>query len=137
MCFKINLFLIYLSILINSVISVEDLLDKYVNHVDLVNSYNSFRPKRDVSEFNSDVNLNKRDLRDFVPWTHSQTLDQKGHVILRWQPRHQEILFRVEAKTKGYVGIGFSPNGGMEGADILIGGVNDNDLKPYLMVKFH
>lgn len=94
--------------------------------------------KRDVNQFVSDSKksavLNKRDVIDFVPWTHSQVLDKNGNIILRWQPRHQEISFRVEAKTKGYIGIGFSPNGGMEGADIVIGWIDDNDSKAYLLV---
>lgn len=104
----------------------------------LKHTYMSRRTKRDVSEFFSDVKsvVNKRDLIDFVPWTHSQVLDKKGDIILKWQPRHQEISFRIEARTKGYVGIGFSPNGGMEGADILIGWIDDNDLKPYLLVIY-
>nr|CAI5829275.1 unnamed protein product [Callosobruchus analis] len=37
-----------------------------------------------------------------ILWTHSETLDKGGLVVLKWQPRHQEILFRVEARTRGY-----------------------------------
>lgn len=76
----------------------------------------------------------RRDSSEMEPWTHSQMLDRDGSLILRWQPRHQEISFRIEARTRGYVGIGFSPTGAMEGADILIGWVDDADSKPHLLV---
>lgn len=79
----------------------------------------------------------KREIQsdDFTQWTHVEVLDKVGDVVLRWQPRHQEILFRVEARTRGYVGIGFSPNGGMEGADIVLGWVDDRTSSAYLLVS--
>jgi hypothetical protein len=45
-----------------------------------------------------------------------------------WQANFDEkcIQFNVTAKTTGFVGFGLSPAGGMEGADIFIGGVLDN-----------
>lgn len=44
------------------------------------------------------------------------------------------ILFCAQkVKTLGYVAIGFSPNGGMKGADIALGWVNDNDGKVHLL----
>lgn len=45
------------------------------------------------------------------------------------------ITFEVHAKTKGYVALGFSPNGAMAGADIVVGGVNDQTNQPYLQVN--
>lgn len=148
---------------IKTVNSIEDLLDQYVQHVDQVNSvppnynptYLNQRFRRRISDF---VNFNKRDLNlkisaeksnkisessarskrdsgDFEPWTHSQVLDNDGYIVLRWQPRHQEITFRIEARTRGYVGIGFSPNGGMKEADIVIGWIDDYTLKAYLLVS--
>lgn len=140
MCQKQFILYFLIIIIINNVNSIEDLLDQYVKHVDRVNSISHHRTKRNVNEFidntNNSESIKKRDLSDFVQWTHSEILDNKGFIILRWQPRHQEISFRIEAKTKGYVGIGFSPNGGMEGADILIGWVDDRDLKPHLLVIY-
>lgn len=76
---------------------------------------------------------NPRDASNDIVWTHSEILDKEGKVILRWQPRHQEILFRVEAKTHGYVGLGFSPDGKMEKADIILGWVDDNSGVAVLM----
>lgn len=100
-------------------------LDRFSSEVssnDLVDNEEKFRRKRDIG---SDLNQ----------WTHAEILDSEGDVILRWQPRHQEISFRVEAKTKGYIGIGFSPNGRMEGADMVIGWVDDAIGKAYLNVS--
>ncbi|KAL1497332.1 hypothetical protein ABEB36_008314 [Hypothenemus hampei] len=114
--------LIYLIIIINLTQSNRiqgDLLDQYVQHVEDTNSRS-----RDIRDISSD---------DDILWTHSITLDKDSLVILKWQPRHQEILFRVEARTLGYVGIGFSDHGRMEGADIVIGWVDDKSLKPVLL----
>jgi hypothetical protein len=36
------------------------------------------------------------------------------------------VEFEIEVETTGYVGFGISPNGGMVGADIFIGGVYEN-----------
>ncbi|KAH1015716.1 hypothetical protein HUJ04_007058 [Dendroctonus ponderosae] len=100
------------------------------NIVDPVSSL--FEQTADVSSENADVVHRPKRESDIV-WTHSMTLDNDNLVTLRWQPRHQEILFRVEAKTLGYVGIGFSETGGMEGADIVMGWVDDQLLKPVLL----
>lgn len=132
-------------------LALEDLLDEYVKHVDSVNKprssdrYSSYSDKAKQyqrykrEDWNGAKHQrNKRDLYGFESnqWMHSEVLDKVGNVVLRWQPRHQEILFRVEARTRGYVGIGFSPNGGMEGADIAIGWVDDITSVPYLLVSF-
>ncbi|XP_056643238.1 MOXD1 homolog 1 [Diorhabda sublineata] len=102
--------------------ATEDLLDQYVKHVENVNNVNENIYRR-----------NRRDTSTDIVWTHSEVLDKEGKVILRWQPRHQEILFRVEAKTRGYVGLGFSPDGKMEKADIILGWVDDNSGVAVLM----
>lgn len=81
-------------------------------------------------------NRERRDASSDILWTHSESLDKNASVVLRWQPRHQEILFRVEARTKGYVGIGFSPDGKMENADIVLAWVEDHTGQAFLMVSF-
>lgn len=141
----------------------DDLLDEYVRHIDAVNqpsspiersSETNERHKRQnhkssvtgritedwsESHYGLRARANSRNKRDayseLSQWTHWEVLDAVGDVVLRWQPRHQEILFRVEAKTLGYVGIGFSPDGGMEGADMVLGWVDDRSLRPYLLVS--
>jgi len=47
---------------------------------------------------------------------------------VEWQANFDEktIVFNITAKTSGFVGFGLSRSGGMEGADIVIGGVLDN-----------
>lgn len=80
-------------------------------------------------------NRERRDASSDILWTHSESLDKNGSVVLRWQPRHQEILFRIEARTRGYVGIGFSPDGKMENADIVLAWVEDETEKAFLLVS--
>lgn len=147
--------LIACSILQNASCHQEDLLDQYVRHVETVNRIPSAPYDDDdnkhqtVSDQIKDTNKfyyktvgahrAKRDTGnsyELYQWTHAEVLDRNGDVVLRWQPRHQEILFRVEARTKGYVGIGFSPDGGMEGADIVMGWVDDRSGQGYLLVSF-
>ncbi|KRT85887.1 hypothetical protein AMK59_1598 [Oryctes borbonicus] len=143
-----------LTLLITTSYALEDLLEQYVKHVGLVNSVN-YETERQQSKhqrndkghsdsiFNFGANrklnfANVRDKRelnedDLSQWTHWEYLDDEKNILLRWQTRHQEILFRVEARTLGYVGIGFSPNGGMEGADITMGWVDDAGKAFFLM----
>lgn len=153
MAWKLNTCLLIVLIL-QSASCLEDLLDQYVRHVETVNKIPSdqrYKRHRTVSEqinnsnkFYYDtvgfhgVHRAKRDSGnsyELYQWTHAEVLDRKGDVVLRWQPRHQEILFRVEARTMGYVGIGFSPDGGMQGADIVLGWVDDRSGQGYLLVS--
>ncbi|XP_050715576.1 uncharacterized protein LOC126998176 [Eriocheir sinensis] len=59
-----------------------------------------------------------------VSFMHSAVLDQQGSVVMLWSPREEDIVFEIQAGAKGYVGLGFSPNGGMKGADIVLGWVD-------------
>ncbi|ROT68031.1 dopamine beta hydroxylase [Penaeus vannamei] len=55
---------------------------------------------------------------------HRAVLDQEGKFVMLWTPRDEDIVIEVQVATKGYVGLGFSPNGGMRDADIVLGWVN-------------
>ncbi|XP_071651989.1 MOXD1 homolog 1-like isoform X1 [Temnothorax longispinosus] len=56
-----------------------------------------------------------------------ERLDDNGDVILEWDPSDdEEVIFRVTAKTLGYVGIGFNEKTNMKGADILLAWVDDH-----------
>lgn len=154
MGWKQTVFLLIVLIL-KSTSCLEDLLDQYVRHVETVNRIplDTTTDQKTVSNEIKDsnkfyyntvgfhgVHRAKRDIGnnnnyELYQWTHADVLDRKGDIVLRWQPRHQEILFRVEARTKGYVGIGFSPDGGMEGADIVLGWVDDRSGQGYLLVS--
>ncbi|XP_023931836.1 DBH-like monooxygenase protein 1 isoform X2 [Lingula anatina] len=58
--------------------------------------------------------------------------DFTHHVVLKddvyflsWKFDNETITFETQVRTTGYIGLGFSPNGGMTGADIVIGWVKD------------
>ncbi|MPC37085.1 DBH-like monooxygenase protein 1 [Portunus trituberculatus] len=59
-----------------------------------------------------------------VSFMHSVVLDQQGSYVLLWTPRKEDVVFEVQVGTTGYVGLGFSPTGGMKGADIILGWVD-------------
>ncbi|XP_074541558.1 DBH-like monooxygenase protein 2 homolog [Halichoeres trimaculatus] len=52
-------------------------------------------------------------------------LDQNRLVCLEWgfDSQKEYIMFRLTVNTTGWVGFGLSPNGGMAGADIVMGGL--------------
>ncbi|KAM9353609.1 DBH-like monooxygenase protein 2 homolog [Symphorus nematophorus] len=52
-------------------------------------------------------------------------LDQNHLVCLKWGFDNQQgkITFKLVVNTTGWVGFGFSPNGGMQGSDIVMGGL--------------
>ncbi|XP_061098639.1 DBH-like monooxygenase protein 2 homolog [Conger conger] len=60
--------------------------------------------------------------------TFTEHLGHGENVTLRWgfDQLQNEITFELTVKTMGWVGLGFSPNGRMAGADIVIGGVAPN-----------
>ncbi|KAM7395407.1 hypothetical protein PAMA_006932 [Pampus argenteus] len=55
-------------------------------------------------------------------------LDNNHMVCLKWGFDNLEgsITFKLEVNTTGWVGFGLSPNGGMAGSDIVIGGLGPN-----------
>ncbi|XP_047468824.1 DBH-like monooxygenase protein 1 [Penaeus chinensis] len=57
---------------------------------------------------------------------HRAVLDQDEAYVMLWEPKDKEIIFEVQVRTQGYVGLGFSPNGGMKGADVVLGWVADD-----------
>ncbi|XP_067141859.1 DBH-like monooxygenase protein 1 homolog [Centruroides vittatus] len=56
-------------------------------------------------------------------WTNYLKLDPNYEV--RWSIQGEWIIFQVEVATRGWVGFGISPNGGMTGSDIVIGWVKN------------
>lgn len=64
---------------------------------------------------------------------HRTLLDSEGKYWLSWGPRDGRLAFRLEVRTAGYVGFGFSPTGAMAAADIVVGGVDQG--RPYLQVS--
>lgn len=66
-------------------------------------------------------------------WTHSETLDQNGDVVLKWTSSQTDIMFRVEARTLGYVGLGFNWESNMKGADLVIGWIDDDSGRAQIL----
>uniref|UniRef100_A0A8D0W355 DOMON domain-containing protein n=1 Tax=Sus scrofa TaxID=9823 RepID=A0A8D0W355_PIG len=64
------------------------------------------------------------------PLPHRTLLDPEGKYWLNWGPQGGRLAFRLEVRTAGYVGFGFSPTGAMAAADIVVGGVAHG--RPYL-----
>ncbi|CAH1233754.1 MOXD1 [Branchiostoma lanceolatum] len=57
--------------------------------------------------------------------THHEVLDENGDFLLSWTFDDEQIEFEARVKTRGWLGLGLSPNGGMPGSDIVIGWVKD------------
>ncbi|XP_075905693.1 DBH-like monooxygenase protein 2 homolog [Nelusetta ayraudi] len=55
-------------------------------------------------------------------------LDQEDLVCLKWgfDDLQGNITFQLVVNTTGWVGFGFSPNGGMQGSDMVMGGLNSS-----------
>lgn len=91
------------------------------------------RFRRSVKE----AGVNRRRFNSRVPkFTRYEKLDEDGDVILEWDPSDdKEVIFRVTAKTLGYVGIGFNEKSHMMGADILLAWIDDHTGVVNLLVS--
>lgn len=70
-------------------------------------------------------------------WNHETWLDPHEKFHVKWTNDYasKTITFFVEVKTRGWIGFGLSPNGGMKNSDIIIAWVDDNDGKTYFHVR--
>ncbi|XP_066264864.1 DBH-like monooxygenase protein 1 homolog isoform X2 [Branchiostoma lanceolatum] len=57
--------------------------------------------------------------------THHEALDEDGKFVVFWTYDEDQIEFETHVQTRGWLGLGLSPNGGMPGSDIVIGWVKD------------
>lgn len=57
-----------------------------------------------------------------LSWDHAVDLNEDFRIL--WTIINQDITFEVQARTLGYVGFGFSPDGNLAGSDIAIGWVD-------------
>ncbi|CAH1265386.1 Hypp3173 [Branchiostoma lanceolatum] len=62
---------------------------------------------------------------DSGDFTHQAALDESERFILLWKFDSDTITFEAQVQTTGFIGLGFSPNGGMTGSDVIIGWVKD------------
>uniref|UniRef100_A0A1B0CK39 Putative secreted protein n=1 Tax=Lutzomyia longipalpis TaxID=7200 RepID=A0A1B0CK39_LUTLO len=60
-------------------------------------------------------------------WDHA--VDFNDNFRLLWTVRGAEITMEVQAKTHGYIGVGFSEDGTLSGADMAIGWIDQG--QPY------
>lgn len=58
-----------------------------------------------------------------MAWDHVIDLDDSFRLL--WTITNQDAMFEVHVRTHGYVGFGFSANGRPEGADVVIGWVDN------------
>lgn len=86
------------------------------------------RHRREVFDSNS--------FESSLTWAHSERLDQNGDVVLRWVNTDSSITFRLEAKTLGYVGLGFNSARNMRGADLVVAWVDDRNGIAQVLVSF-
>lgn len=56
-----------------------------------------------------------------------------GQYRLFWKVVGEDIIFEAHVATLGWLGLGFSPTGGMTGADLVVGGVKNG--QPYIYVS--
>ncbi|XP_045500317.1 MOXD1 homolog 1-like [Colias croceus] len=80
---------------------------------------NEYRTRHRRESFDS------RSYESSLIWSHSERLDENGDVLLRWVTTDSSITFRLEAKTRGYVGLGFNSARNMRGADLVVAWVDD------------
>ena len=59
------------------------------------------------------------------PYANSLELEA-GNYYLLWNFTQTDILIEVHAKTTGWLGFGISPNGGMDGSDVVIAWLDAN-----------
>lgn len=71
-----------------------------------------------------------------LTWAHSERLDENGDVLLRWVNSDSSITFRLEARTRGYVGLGFNSARNMRGADLVVAWVDDRNGNAQVLVSF-
>lgn len=53
-------------------------------------------------------------------------LDTAGDFVLTWTILYDAFVFKTEVKTLGWAGFGFSKNGTMENADVMISYIDKN-----------
>jgi hypothetical protein len=74
---------------------------------------------------------------DYDIWSHQLWLDPYEKFSLKWNISDEEkiITFLCEVETKGWIGLGLSPNGGMKGSDLIIAWINDENGQIYFHVS--
>lgn len=61
-------------------------------------------------------------------WSHSAMLSPDYRLLWSLGPGPQDITFELQVRTLGYVGFGFSKDGRMAGADMIVGWVDKGQV---------
>jgi hypothetical protein len=67
--------------------------------------------------------MTARSLSDDMEWDHNVELDE--NFCLFWKVKDSDIIFEMQVKTLGYVGLGFARSEYIYGADMVIGWVDN------------
>ncbi|XP_020714773.1 MOXD1 homolog 2 isoform X2 [Ceratitis capitata] len=62
------------------------------------------------------------DIDETTIWDHTVNLDDNFRLL--WTIKENYAIFEIQVRTHGYVGLGFSPTGSKEGADVVMGWVD-------------
>lgn len=69
-------------------------------------------------------------------WLRTEVMDDNGLFVLDWKIVGKDIVFRVTAITRGFIGLGFSKKTGkMADADLILAWVDDRTGKPNVLVR--
>lgn len=69
-------------------------------------------------------------------WFRTESLDGNGLFVLDWKVVNKDIVFRITANTRGYIGLGFSHKSEKVGdSDILLAWVDDRTGEPTVLVS--
>lgn len=68
-------------------------------------------------------------------WAHSAYLSPDYRLLWSLGPGPQDITFELQVRTLGYVGFGFSKDGRMAGADMVVGWVDHGQV--YFQVSLY
>lgn len=69
-------------------------------------------------------------------WFRTESLDGNGLYVLDWKVINKDIVFRVTANTRGYIGLGFSHKSEKVGeSDIVLAWVDDRTGEATVLVS--
>lgn len=69
-------------------------------------------------------------------WLRTEVMDGNGLYVLDWKIVGKDIVFRITANTRGFIGLGFSKKTGkMADADLILAWVDDRTGKPNVLVR--
>ncbi|OQV13839.1 DBH-like monooxygenase protein 1 [Hypsibius exemplaris] len=67
---------------------------------------------------------------------HETFLDAQKNVFIRWYYNASHLDIQLTGKTLGWLAVGFSPNGGMDQADVMMGWVDDRTRRAVVQDRF-